>query len=66
MFFTGPADDAQGVNINYDRTTKEFRNLIMVPICIQADATAGEWLLDIETYVRDAENPFVVFDEVKR
>lgn len=59
--FQGPSENSQGVEINPKRTPAKgtlFRNTILMPICVERDATPGYWKLTIETEMEDADPPF--------
>ncbi len=47
--FSGPSGDDIGMARNERRQFKIFKDFILVPLCIQKDAEAGAWLLEMET-----------------
>jgi len=54
----GQGDDALGVEIDYKRSAFKILGFILVPVCIEYNATIGQWTIEIETLVGDADNPF--------
>ncbi len=55
---TGPEEKSQGVTLDSSRSPSKISGFIMVPICIEKDATVGLWSVEIETDIEDAVNPF--------
>jgi hypothetical protein len=49
----GIDDDFQGVEIDPDRSPRQYGNLIFVPICIDKTATTGTWTVLISTTAND-------------
>ncbi|MCP4717022.1 MAG: PKD domain-containing protein, partial [Deltaproteobacteria bacterium] len=45
----GPGGDDTGVAINQRRQMRLFKDYILVPLCIEKEAEAGAWLLQLET-----------------
>ena len=54
----GPEDNSQGLTVDSARSPSKIRGFIMVPVCIEKDATAGLWSIKIETDGNVADNPF--------
>jgi hypothetical protein len=54
----GSDNETFGVEINSERKTFKIGRFISVPICIQQDASVGKYILEIETDVADADEPF--------
>ena len=45
----GPEVDAQGVAINTMRTAFRIGRFIFVPMCVEQEATIGQWSIQIKT-----------------
>jgi len=50
--------EAAGVSINQERQIRKTGRTIMVPLCIERDATQGQWQLLITTDHEEGDNPF--------
>lgn len=50
---TGPAADATGVAIDTGRSMIHALGFLLLPLCIETDATPGDWRLEISTPVTE-------------
>ncbi len=56
--FSGPEGTSEGVVVDTGRDAFRAGNFILVPVCIDRDATAGQWKIKIETSVGEGEGSF--------
>ena len=45
----GPGVDAQGISINTMRNAFRIGRFIFVPVCVEQEATVGQWSIQIKT-----------------
>ncbi len=50
--------DFQGVVVDESRKAVSFEKFILIPLCIDKDATVGQWQVVIETDIVNGENSF--------
>ncbi len=63
---TGPGEDYRGVTVNASKKISQglLENVLWIPLCIDADATTGQWTLTVETDMSAADTPFIETIEV--
>ncbi len=52
----GTAGEADGISYDDTRNIVKIGSILFVPICIDQDATQGNWTIEIETALDDPEN----------
>ncbi len=55
----GPDENSSGVVLSAERETFKAFGFILVPLCIEKEATKGQWIIEVQTSIIAAENPFV-------
>jgi hypothetical protein len=51
---TGPGVDAQGVAINAEKRAYKIGWFIFVPVCVEREATVGQWSIQIKTHIESS------------
>ncbi len=58
VVITGPEESSRGVTIDPARNILKAWNFILVPVCVEKDAAAGQWTVKIQTDVSSTNKPY--------
>jgi hypothetical protein len=53
--FEGPDRDSDGVGLSANNSARILGRLIFIPLCVEKDATPGQWAITIETEIEEAD-----------